>query len=88
MKRFSPDQTFQPSALRFVIHDFGRLNCASCACGSRLRTAWLLFLPARATATLRELDFQHNNLDVPGSAVIEAALDTMKASTPGLRLTL
>jgi len=39
-------------------------------------------------ATLRELDFQYNSLDVPGSAVIEAALDAMKASTPGLRLTL
>jgi hypothetical protein len=38
--------------------------------------------------TLRQIDFARNDLEnAPGRAVIEAALDALQASIPGLRLT-
>jgi len=37
--------------------------------------------------TLRDIDFRSNDLNVPGRAAIEAALDALQASIPGLRLT-
>ena len=37
--------------------------------------------------TLREISFAYNDLNVPGRAALEAALDALQASIPGLDLT-
>jgi len=58
----------------------------------------ILFFPSGSLAvvaaactshpTLREISFQYNDLEhAPGRAAIEALLDALQASIPGLRLT-